>query len=460
MSPSEPMNSIYQVWIYTVQYLQDTYHFSETAIDMWIGCLSLKSIENGIVHLEVDTDFRKNIIEQQFGEKLRESFSHVLGFEVSLNIVSTERKPVIEPTPRTDDSFGSNFFFHRNVETGDYTFENFIVGNSNHFAHAASLAVATHPAGKYNPLFIYGGSGLGKTHLLYAICARIRENNPHANIIYTKCEEMTNEFIKSVREQTIPQFQESYRSADVLLVDDIQFLANKLGVQENFFHTFEYLHSAGKQIVLTSDRPPREIETLSDRLRSRFEMGLTSDIQPPDFETRVAIIKHKAYLLRMHMSDEVCEYIASHLKTNVRQLEGVVKTIHAQYMIGGKSPTLATAQNAISDLRAIATPTPVTIDLILNEVSRTFNVSTENICSKSRNQPIARARQVAMYVTRQITSLNLKEIGKEFGGYDHTTVMHSLRVVDDMMLKDPSFKNLVNDIVKNLSETEFTYTRV
>jgi len=204
---SEPINSIYQVWIYTVQYLQDTYQFSETAIDMWIGCLSLKSIENGIVYLEVDTDFRKNIIEQQFGEKLRQSFSHVLGFEVTLNIVSTERRPVIDPVPRTDDSFGSNFFFHRNVETGDYTFENFIVGNSNHFAHAAAMAVATHPAGKYNPLFIYGGSGLGKTHLLYAICARIRENNPHANSVYTKCEEMTNDVIQAVRDQSIPEFQ-------------------------------------------------------------------------------------------------------------------------------------------------------------------------------------------------------------------------------------------------------------
>ncbi len=436
-----------------MDYLQNNYDISEAAIDMWISCLSLKSIEKGVVNLEINTDFQKDIIEQQYGERLRESFSHVLGFEVTLNIVSVERKPIIEPTP-ADDHFGSNYFFNRTAETGEYTFENFIVGASNRFAHAAAVSVASNPAVHYNPLFIYGSSGLGKTHLLYAICAAVREKNPQSRVLYTKCEEMTNDFIRalSLGQDAVNDFRETYRQADILLVDDIQFLAGKIQTQEEFFHTFDYLHNAGRQIIITSDRPPREIATLSDRLRSRFEQGLHADIQAPDLETRIAIIKRKAFLLHMHISDDVCEYIASQLKTNVRQLEGVVKTMHAQYLIGGNSPTLAIAQNAIRDIRSNNQPTPVTIDRIISEVSRTFNVSPADIRSKSRTSQIARARQVAIFVVRSITGLKQEEIGQEFGGFDHTTVLYSLRKVDSMMQSDPSFKNTVNDIIKNLSE--------
>ncbi len=451
MPGSESMNSLYQVWICTMEYLQKNYDISEAAIDMWIASLTPRSITNGVVHVEVNTDFQKSIIEQQYGERLRESFSHVLGFEVQLNIISVERKPVIEPSP-SNDNFDSDYFFNRTAETGDYTFDNFIVGASNRFAHAASLSVASNPAGHYNPLFIYGGSGLGKTHLLYAICAAIREKNPQMRVVYTKCEEMTNDFIQAVGDGTIAAFRERYRQADILLVDDIQFLANKDRTQEEFFHTFDYLHNAGRQIVITSDRPPREIATLQERLRTRFEMGLLSDIQPPDLETRIAILKRKAYLLHMTISDDVCEYIATQLKTNVRQLEGVIKTMHAQYMIGGNSPTLATAQNAIRDIRSNNQPTPLTIDRIISEVSRTFNVTPDQIRSKSRTAKIARARQVAFFVVRSITDLKQEEIGQEFGGFDHTTVIYSLRKVDSMMQSDPSFKNLVNDIIKNLSD--------
>ncbi len=434
-----------------MEYLQKNYDISEAAIDMWIASLTPRSITNGVVNVEVNTDFQKSIIEQQYGEKLRESFSHVLGFEVQLNIISVERKPIIEPSP-SNDNFDSDYFFNRTAETGDYTFDNFIVGASNRFAHAASLSVASNPAGHYNPLFIYGGSGLGKTHLLYAICAAIREKNPQMRVVYTKCEEMTNDFIQAVGDGTIAAFRERYRQADILLVDDIQFLANKDRTQEEFFHTFDYLHNAGRQIVITSDRPPREIATLQERLRTRFEMGLLSDIQPPDLETRIAILKRKAFLLHMTISDDVCEYIATQLKTNVRQLEGVIKTMHAQYMIGGNSPTLATAQNAIRDIRSNNQPTPLTIDRIISEVSRTFNVTPDQIRSKSRTAKIARARQVAFFVVRSITDLKQEEIGQEFGGFDHTTVIYSLRKVDAMMQSDPSFKNLVNDIIKNLSD--------
>lgn len=451
MNTGESIHSLYQVWVYTMQYLQDNFDISEAAIDMWIGSLSLKSIDNGKVRLEVNTDFQKNIIEQQYGERLRTSFSKVLGFDIELDIVSTERRPVIEPTP-SDDSFSSDYFFNRTAETGDYTFENFIVGASNRFAHAASVSVASNPAGHYNPLFIYGGSGLGKTHLLYAICAAAREKNPQLRVLYTKCEEMTNDFIAALQDGTINEFREHYRQADILLIDDIQFLAGKKQTQEEFFHTFDYLHSAGRQIVITSDRPPREIATLEERLRTRFEMGLLADIQPPDLETRIAIIKRKAYLLNMHISDDVCEYIANQLKSNVRQLEGVVKTMHAQYLIGVTSPTLATAKNAIRDIRTNNQPTPVTIDRIISEVSRTFNVTPDEIMSKSHASHIVRARQVAIFVVRNITGLKQKDIGQKFGGFDHTTVLYALRKVDNMMQADSSFRDTVNDIIKNLSE--------
>ncbi len=451
MAGSESIDSLYQVWVYATHYLQENYDISEAALDMWIGSLSLKSIDNGIVRLEVNTDFQKNIIEQQYAKRLQESFSHVLGFPVQLNIISVERKPIIEPTP-ADDVFGSDYFFNRTAETGEYTFDNFIVGASNRFAHAAAYAVATKPSGYYNPLFIYGGSGLGKTHLLYAICAAVREKSPQTRVIYTKCEEMTNDFIKSLQNGTIDEFRSRYRQADILLIDDIQFLAGKTQTQEEFFHTFDYLHNAGKQLVITSDRPPREIATLEDRLRSRFEMGLLADVQAPDLETRIAIIKRKAYLLQMEISDDVCEYIATQLKTNVRQLEGAVKTMHAQYIIGGNSPSISLAQNAIRDIRTNNQPTPVTIDRIINEVARTFNVSPEDIASNKRTAPIPKARHVAIYVVRSITGLKQEEIGKEFGGFDHSSVLYALRKVDSLMQKDPSFKNTVNDIVKNLSE--------
>lgn len=445
------MDSLYQVWVYTTRYLQENYRISEAALDMWINSLTLKSIDNGVVRLEVNTDFQKNIIEQQYAERLQESFSHVLGFTVDLQIISVEHKPIIEPMP-ADDDFGSDYFFNRTAETGEYTFDNFIVGTSNRFAHAAAYAVATKPSRQYNPLFIYGGSGLGKTHLLYAICAAVREKSPQTRVIYTKCEEMTNDFIKSVQNGTIDDFRSRYRQADILLVDDVQFLAGKTQTQEEFFHTFDYLHNAGKQIVITSDRPPREIGTLEDRLRSRFEMGLLADVQAPDLETRIAIIKKKAYLLQMDISDDVCEYLATQLKTNVRQLEGAVKTMHAQYLIGGNYPSISLAQNAIRDIRSNSQPTPVTIDRIINEVARTFNVSPADIVSSKRTAPIPKARHVAIYAVRSITGLKQEEIGQEFGGFDHSSVLYALRKVDALMQKDSAFKNTVNDIIKNLSE--------
>ncbi len=440
------------IWHDTVEYIRSHFEISDAAVDMWIRDLQLASLDSeGHATVHVNTNFQVTVLEQQYAQKIQKALSEVVGFPVQLSLASTEYRRKIDPAP-ADDHFDSSFFFNRQAETGEYTFENFIVGASNRFAHAAAYSVAKNPSGQYNPLFIYGGSGLGKTHLLFAICAEVRYRHPEMRVLYTKCDEMTNEFIQSLRDQTVNEFNERYRQADILLVDDIQFLAGKTQTQVAFFHTFDYLHSAGKQIVLTSDRPPKEIATLEDRLRGRFEMGLLADVEPPDFETRVAIIKRKAYLLEMEIPDDVCEYIASQLKSNVRQLEGAVNALHAQYMMAGNPPTISVAQGAIRDIRSRNQPTPVTIERIQQEVARTFNVSPQELCSKTRTAPISRARQVAFYVTRSVTGLKQEEIGKEFGGFDHSTVLYALRKVDTMMQRDPTFKNTVNDIIKNLSD--------
>ncbi|MEG2144771.1 MAG: chromosomal replication initiator protein DnaA, partial [Oscillospiraceae bacterium] len=331
-----------------------------------------------------------------------------------------------------------------------YTFDNFIVGSSNKFAHAASLAVAEAPAAAYNPLFIHGGSGLGKTHLLCAICNEIEKNNPASNILYVKSEGFTNELIDSLSKNKMAEFRDKYRPVDVLLMDDIQFIGGKDSTQEEFFHTFNTLYEAGKQIVVTSDRPPKEIKTLEDRLRTRFESGLIADIQPPDYETRVAIIKRKAELLELELSPDVIDYIASKLKTNIRQLEGTVKKIKANKLLAGMTPTIVSAQNAIRDILNDSQPISVVIERIIAEVARFYEVSPSDVKSNKRAAQISLARQASMYIIREITGISMASIGDEFGGRDHSTVVYALKQVDNMLSVNPHFKNTVDDIIKNV----------
>ncbi len=332
----------------------------------------------------------------------------------------------------------------------EYTFATFIIGPSNKFAHAAALAVAANPANAYNPLFIYGGSGLGKTHLLYAICAEIRQNKPQMKVIYSKGEEFTNELISAIATERTKDFHDKYRQADILLVDDIQFIGGKESTQEEFFHTFNALYQAGKQIVLTSDRPPKEIKTLEDRLRTRFESGLLADVQPPDFETRIAIIRRKAELLDIAIPDDVAEYISNRLKNNIRQLEGAVKKIKAYKILAGSSPSIVIAQNAIRDILNDSQPISVTVERIINEVSRYFEVTPQDIRSQKRSSQISLARQVAMYVVREVTQMSMSSIGEEFGGKDHSTVVYSIQQCREKMENDSRFKNTVEDIIKNI----------
>lgn len=437
------METIKEAWSQILDYLRDVEKLSQVAFDVWINSIEPATIENGEVVVYVHTEFQKKTISEHYGERIIRGFEQVLGIPLGLKIIA--REAAVEPAPLAEPVVLPDF------ET-NFTFDNFIVGSSNRFAYAASQAVASKPAGQYNPLFIYGGSGLGKTHLLYAICNEIRKNNPGAKILYTKGETMTNEIIEAIRSGTGEEFRAKYRQADVLLVDDVQFLSGKERTQEEFFHTFDFLHSNNKQIVLTSDRPPKEIATLEDRLRNRFEMGLMADIQPPDLETRIAIIRRKAESLDIPITDDIAEYIAGQLKSNVRQLEGVVKNMKAQFMLKGDKLSVLTAQNAIRDIRNDNQPVSITVDKIIAEVARSMMVKPEDIRSQKRSAPISQARQVAEYVMRTVTGLPMQSIGDEFGARDHSTIVYAIRKVEERMEQEPTFKNTVNDIIKNISE--------
>ncbi len=418
-------------------------HTADATYEYYITGLEPVSFENSnCVTLAVRNDFICKIVTDRYTELLKDAFKSVLGFEVEVHfIVPKSEKREAEPAPDPESVLPSGRY--------DFTFENFIKGPSNQFAYAAAQAVAANPSGAYNPLFIYGPSGLGKTHLLNAIEIEIKKNHPDFNIVYVDCEKFTNEIISAVRTNTTENFRQKYREADVLLIDDIQFIAGKEATQEEFFHTFNTLHNAGKQIVLACDRPAKEIKSLEERLRTRFEWGLTADIQPPDFETRVAIVKRKAELLGLDLPDDVAEYIANHLKQNIRQLEGAVKKLNAYYMLEGIAPCIGVAITAIKDTLNDTQPIPVTIEKIINEVARTYNVLPADIRGKKRSANVSSARQMAMYIIREITGMSMEAIGSEFQR-DHSTVVYSLKTMDEAIGRDRHLKETVDDIMKNV----------
>ena len=404
------MDSFQDLFQLACEYCQQ--HLSEVAYNLWIRDIEPKSFDGSVACLYVTSQFKKNILEEKYLPLLREAFAAVVGFDIEIRLMCPEDCGSAPPPPPQE-------------ETGEYayTFDTFIVGPSNKFAHAASWAVASNPANSYNPLFIYGGSGLGKTHLINAVCEEIKKNNPGFTILSVKGEEFTNELITAIRNGTTQQFHAKYRQADVLAVDDVQFIAGKESTQEEFFHTFNELYQSSKQIILTSDRPPKEIKTLEDRLRTRFEWGLLADIQPPDYETRIAIIHRKAELIHIHIPDDVAEYIANKLKNNIRQLEGVVNRLKAFQQLIGSPPSILTAQSAIKDILNEHQPIPMTVERIVTEVARTYSVTGEDIRSGKRSSTISTARQVAMYIVREITQMSMSTIGEEFGNRDHSTVV-------------------------------------
>ena len=427
---------------------------TEVAYKIWIKDIAPVSFDNDSVVLGVSSDFKKNIVTEKYNVLLSKGFEQTLGFPVEVNIEVADDDSQKQPEPVPEVQGVKNVSPLLDSGDYDYTFDTFIVGSSNKFAHAAALAVATHDTRNYNPLFIHGDSGLGKTHLLFAIMNEVKNRKPDSFVVYVKGEQFTNELIAAIKNQTTPEFREKYRKADYLLVDDIQFIAGRDSTQEEFFHTFNTLYESGKQIVLTSDRPPKEIKTLEDRLRTRFEMGLMADIQPADFETRIAIIQRKAELLHMDMPLDVEEYIANNLKSNIRQLEGAVKNIKANSLIYENKPvTILMAQNAIRDILNDSQPVPVTIGKIITEVARTFNVSEQDIKSNKRAANISRARQVAMYVIKDITQMSMAAIGDEFGGRDHSTVVYAISQTEKAMKTDSRLRETIEDITKNVKDS-------
>ena len=438
MDSTQQMNDFEQVFFLASEYCKG--RISDVAHTLWIKDLRPVGFEGNTIFLRIETAFRRGIIQEKYSALLKEAYCEVMGFEVEINISSEE-----EMGERTYSAREEN-----EESEYEYTFDTFIVGSSNKFAHAASLAVAANPANAYNPLFIYGASGLGKTHLLNAICTEIGKNFPGFKQLLVHGEAFTNELISAIQSQTTSDFHAKYRSADVLLMDDVQFIGGKESTQEEFFHTFNSLYQDNKQIILTSDRPPKEIKTLEDRLRTRFEWGLLADIQPPDLETRTAIIQRKAEQIDFEVPSEVAQYIAGKLKTNIRQLEGAVKKLKAYKLLQGLPPSVIVAQNTIKDVLSDNQPIPITIDRILSEVGRTYGVTTADIRSNKRNSSISTARQTSAYVVKEITQISLADIGKELGNRDHSTIVYAMKQVERNMLTDPRYKEMVEDIIRNI----------
>lgn len=431
---------------------------SPTAFHLWIEPIESVKFDDSVVTLSLKTSFQKNIVIDKYSHMLCKAFKEILGFDVTINITTEEESNKSDVSSISAHLENADEDKKQELENSytdgeyEFTFETFIVGSSNTFAYAACKAVAQNQTGAYNPLFIYGPSGLGKTHLLMAISHEIKKKNPESNILYTNGESFTNEFISALEREKTHEFHQKYRGVDFLLMDDIQFLSGKTQTQEEFFYTFNELHQVGKQIVLTSDRPPKDIKTLEDRLRTRFEWGLMADISPPEFETRVAIIRRKAQLLDINIPDDVSSYIAKCLKNNIRQLEGAVKKIKAYKLLAGSPPSINMAQSVIKDILNDDQPVPVTVDKIIEEVSQTFSVSKEDIRSTKRQSQIAKARHLSIYIVREITQMSYEDIGKEFSDRDHSTITYSLKKAEDITKSDIKQKEIVEDIIKNIRD--------
>ena len=411
---------------------------SESIYNVWFKDMELVSFDDNRVVIAL-SDFKRKIVESRFMDKLESSFKNVIGFDIQIVLVDVDKSAPVK-VEETEDTL-----------TDEDTFDSFIVGASNKFAYAAANAVANDPGGKYNPLFIHGNSGLGKTHLLNAIAHQVKLTHPEANIVYTRGESFTNELVTYIGQKSTEAFHDKYRSADILLVDDVQFIAGKDSTQEEFFHTFNALYQAGNQIVLTSDRPPKEIALLEDRLRNRFEWGLMADIQSPDLETRMAIIKRKAEVLNFDLPDDIVQYIAEKLKNNIRQLEGAVKKMQAFVTMQGMPVNIMTAQTAIKDIIVDNSPTPVTINKIVTEVARTYGADSADIYSKKQNAQTTEMRQMAMYIVREMTGLSTKLIGREFNR-DHSTVVYSLDKFTKRYNEDSKLRSVVDNIIKNIRD--------
>ena len=392
------------------------------------------------------SDFNKDILENRYLHLIEDAISQLSLKKYNIKFVLSEK----EVADLNSDSTDLNYrVLYPNLNP-KYTFDTFVIGNSNRFAHAACVAVAESPAKAYNPLFLYGGVGLGKTHLMHAIGHHIVSQKKDSKVVYVSSEKFTNELINSIKDDKNEEFRNKYRNVDVLLIDDIQFIAGKERTQEEFFHTFNTLHEANKQIIISSDRPPKDIPTLEDRLRSRFEMGLITDIQAPDFETRIAILRKKAQLERIDVPNEVMSYIAKNIKSNIRELEGALTRVVAYSSLSNRVISFDLATEALKDIITTSKNEEINVLRIKEKVSSVFNLKMEDFNSKKRTRSIAYPRQIAMYLTRELTDLSLPKIGEEFGGRDHTTVIHAHDKVSKDIEESEEIKTKIDKIISDL----------
>ena len=404
------------------------------------------------------TEFAEDILRTRYLNLIESCLSQLTSNKFEIKIISDSNEVEQNPLKTSNNNNIINNNSNNNIIRNyprlnpKYTFDTFVIGNSNRFAHAACVAVAESPARAYNPLFLYGGVGLGKTHLMHAIGHSIMKEQNDAKVVYVSSEKFTNELINSIKSDKNEEFRDKYRNVDILLIDDIQFIAGKEGTQEEFFHTFNALHEANKQIIISSDRPPKEIPTLEDRLRSRFEMGLIADIQPPDFETRIAILKTKAQIENIDIPNEVMNYIATYIKSNIRELEGALTRVVAYSSLINKDISYDLAVEALKDIVTTSESQEISVNRIKEKVSTAFGIKMDDFNSKKRTRTIAYPRQIAMYLSRELTDLSLPKIGNEFGGRDHTTVIHANdKISKDLELeKNSELKEKISKIIAEL----------
>jgi len=446
-------NNLEKIWDEVLDIIKED--LNNVSYTTWFKPIKPLKLDGNMVYLQAPEEFLRNMITRRYNKLLQNSFNHILEKEVEVKILipgedieENERntQPKKFQTEKKEKKYNHSIKSFLNPK---YKFDTFIIGNSNRFAHAASLAVAESPSSAYNPLFLYGGVGLGKTHLMHAIGHYIVSNNANAKILYVTSEKFTNDLINSIKDDKNDEFRNKYRKIDVLLVDDIQFIAGKERTQEEFFHTFNTLHSANKQIIISSDRPPKEIPTLEDRLRSRFEWGLTADIQAPDLETRIAILRKKAEQENYEVKDEVMEYIAANIQSNIRKLEGALIRLYAYSSLTNKSVDLSLAEEALKHLISEDNK-EITIDDIKKVIATYFNLTLDEINSKKKPQRISFPRQIGMYLSRKHTDHSLPKIGEGFGGRDHSTVLHAYNKIEGLLDTDLDLQKKVDEIESEL----------
>lgn len=446
------MEELKQKWDIILQTLKEEYDIQDISFKTWIKPIKIYSVSGNKITLLISEDpMGISYIEKKYLTPLTVTICEVMRREYEVTLISAKEKEAAESNKKKKETVSAAKSSSLQNLNPNYTFETFVIGNNNNLAHAASLAVAETPGEVYNPLFIYGGVGLGKTHLMQAIAHFIINNNPNLKVLYVTSETFTNELIDSVKNQKNSEFREKYRNIDVLLIDDIQFIIGKESTQEEFFHTFNALYQDRKQIVISSDRPPKEMETLSERLRTRFEMGLPVDIQIPTYETKMAILNKKAELGGYNIPYEVKDYVATHIKSSIRELEGALTKLSAFAKLSTNPITVEFAEEALKDLISPDSRRDITPELIIDIVAEHFNIRPEDILSQKRSADIVYPRQIAMYLCRQMTTNTVQSLGKAFGNRDHTTVIHGTEKINKMVISDENTKSTIDILIKKIN---------